>query len=99
MQSKTRRKNSKKRRIGRVLQKSEAPEEPMPKHWCIQWLSEDPTPYASVQFGVPTDPSKEISVALVEPTRPSQASVQSTYYCPEMMSRAQEPRLQHRLNR
>ena len=45
MQSKTRRKNSKKRWIGRVLQKSVAPVEPMPKHRCIRWLSEDPTPW------------------------------------------------------
>ena len=52
-----------------------------------------------VQFGVPTDPSEEISVAPVEPTGHSEASVQSTYYCPEMMSSAQQPSLQHWMNR
>ena len=52
-----------------------------------------------VQFGVPTDPSEEISVAPVELTGHSEASVQSTYYCPEMMSSAQQPSLQHWKNR
>ena len=52
-----------------------------------------------VQFGVPTDPSEEISVAPVEPTGHSEASVQSTYYCPETMSSAQQPGFQHRKNR
>ena len=32
-------------KIGRVLQKPIAPEEPMPKHRCIRWLSEEPTPW------------------------------------------------------
>jgi len=52
-----------------------------------------------VQFGVPTDPSEEISVAPVEPTGHSEASVQSTYYCLETMSSAQQPSLQHWKNR
>ena len=99
MQSKTRRKNSKKRWIGWVLLKSVAPEESMPitsvhpmvvrrsdaLHWCkTERLWRS---------------SEERSEAPIELTVSSKASVQSTYYVPEMLSSVQQPSFQHRMNR
>ena len=99
MQSKTRIKNSKKRWIGWVLQKSLAPEEPMPKHRCIRWLSEDPTPWCLMQVWVSLKLKWRSCEAPVEPTASRQASVHWAYYIPETMSSAQEPSLLHWLNR